>query len=658
MRKLIVGLLFVVLCVPSICYGASYNTVTIAESTYSYYEDGSPPEYNKHAIFTSSTGNPVYCGNHGFPTSVGDNVGDSKSLEMQEYNNDTVSKILYYGYLGPKEWSGFSDAKYNGVYKAGSAEQKRKWCGNAVTGIALTKTQGKGYFYEISGFKAFWEYISNAPMPPDGFKTYVMYGNSSQQDLFTWSYNPQGILSIKKEVANYNSLIKQCPNLYSLGGAEYLVSTDREGKNSVGTFITKEDGTSNTLTLKAGTYYVRETVAPKGFKIDKNVYTVDVSESKTNTLTVKDEPLYNTMDLLLLKTDSKSGNGLEGAVFRVNYYNDFLDDVSNRAPNKTWLFKTDKEGRISLSDEYKIGGDALNKDDTGKPLGLLGTYEFTEIEAPAGYAKDTKSYVKQVKENKISGNATIYTPLEVSNTLQTISIVLQKYNEEDKYSIYDLSGAIYEVKNEQNEIVGEIVTNKEGKGKITKLSPGTYTLKEIKAPEGFMINDGEIVINAEPKDDFSKSFEYVVEAGDKPTTIEIFKYEELDGQKVPLSGATLQLINGDGEVIDEFITTDREYVIKYLPVGKYVLREINTPEGYVKSDDISFEITDNQEIVKVEMKNELEVIEPIVPPADTPKAPPKAPVTGDYNDLNFWYKILLVISFGALISNISSPKKY
>ena len=658
MKKILAILLILIICFTTICYGSTSNTVTIAESTYSYYEDGSAPEYNKHAIFKSSTGNPVFCGNHGLPTSIGDDIGDSKTLQMVEYNNESVRKVLYYGYLGPKEWSGFSQSKYNGVYKAGSAENKRKWCGNAVTGIALTKTQGKGYFYNIAGFEEFWSYIKSAPTPPKGFKVYVMYGGSKEQDLFTWMYNPQGTLKVSKTSASNSELIQECPEQYSLEGAEYLVSTDGAGTNIVGKLITDKHGNSNEITLKTGTYYIKESVAPRGFGIDKTTYKITVEEDKINTLHVKDEPLFDPMNLLLVKSDSETGTGLEGAVFEVNYYKELVDDVTNETPSKTWLFKTDSRGRISLNDTYKVGGDELYKDENGNPVGLIGTYEFIEKDAPIGYAKDENSIIRQVTEDEVTGNSTIYNSPRIINISQTVSIVLQKYdaNTDNSEELRDMSGAIYQVKNEAGDVVGEIITDKDGNGEITGLKPGKYILKEIKAPVGFLISQEEIIVDGKADDPNQVNFEYKIEVGDNPTTTSIFKYEVKNGEKIALSGAKMQILNEDGQVVEEFVTMDEKHYVKYLPVGKYVLKELEAPSGYSKGQDVEFEIKEDSEITIVEMENTKEEVEENIVNSDI-SAKKDIPITGDNDDILLFSEILLVISLVTLIVVISLSRK-
>ena len=109
-------------------------------------------------------------------------------------------------------------------------------------------------------------------------------------------------------------------------GAVYGVYSDEACKKSVGSLTTKADGTSNKLTLNAGTYYIKETKAPTGFALDKEIHKVTISAGKPSTLKVKDTPINDPFTLTLEKIDDgKAVNGaqgnasLAGAQFTVKY---------------------------------------------------------------------------------------------------------------------------------------------------------------------------------------------------------------------------------------------------------------------------------------------------------------------------------------------------
>ena len=67
-------------------------------------------------------------------------------------------------------------------------------------------------------------------------------------------------------------------------------------------FTTKEDGSTDPIELDAGRYYVKEVKAPKGYALDTEIYSVNVSSGNTSWVTSKDEPLFDPVAIMLFKT--------------------------------------------------------------------------------------------------------------------------------------------------------------------------------------------------------------------------------------------------------------------------------------------------------------------------------------------------------------------
>ena len=152
-----------------------------------------------------------------------------------------------------------------------------------------------------------------------------------------------------------------------------------------------------------------------------------------------------------------------------------------------------------------------------------------------------------------------------------------------------LFGATMQIINKATgEIVEEWTTTDETKV-VEGLEHGDYILREITAPNGFQkILDIEFTVT----DDNGVT---ILEVTDELTKTII---EKVDENNDPLVGATLQIIDENGNVVREFITDGKAYVVEGLAHGTYTLHEVKAPKGYQLADDIQFTVTDdNRELV-------------------------------------------------------------
>ena len=395
--------------------------VNLSKYQYGYKSGGSRYYPNKYGLFTSGTsgvyGGAVFCSEHDRTPTMG-------SMTGYVMNDSMIRKILYYGYKGPAQWSGFSSSSYNGSYKVwGSNTNRTEIAGTVITSQALSNRfnslGGRGTATNPAGLSAFMSYVNSQPDPASTYTAYK--ATASGQDMMWGVYNPKGKLQLVKEVKNNKTLTEQCKNMYSLAGAEYYVSKNRDGSGYVGMFTTKEDGSTDPIELDAGRYYVKEVKAPKGYALDTEIYSVNVSSGNTSWVTSKDEPLFDPVAIMLFKTSDgesylNTEKDMSGAEFEISYYDEMFDnadEAANKTPVRKWVLQTQKNAntnkyQASLRDKYKVAGDDFFKNEQGAIVIPRGTITIREIKAPKGFKVDPSIYVTHVDNDLHSNDKLVY----------------------------------------------------------------------------------------------------------------------------------------------------------------------------------------------------------------------------------------------------------
>lgn len=133
---------------------------------------------------------------------------------------------------------------------------------------------------------------------------------------------------------------------------------------------------------------------------------------------------------------------------------------------------------------------------------------------------------------------------------------------------------------------------------------GIYIVKEIYASDGFVTSNEEKEFTFEygKPEEAEVSYEFVFE--NEPTTVELTKTDLTTEKELP--GAHLKVTDEDGNVIDEWVSTEKAHVIKELTVGKsYTMTETKPADGYVTAESITFTVENTAEIQKQEMKDDV-----------------------------------------------------
>lgn len=268
-----------------------------------------------------------------------------------------------------------------------------------------------------------------------------------------------------------------------------------------------------------------------------------------------------------------------------------------------------------------------------------GEYVVREIKAPTGYILSNKSYPVTVCED----GETI--------TIRTVNKPITV--EVSKVDVYgeELIGADMQLENADGEIIDEWISD--GTNHIvTELPAGDYTLKEIAAPDGYVIAtdiefevfaDGTIKIRNVDSTAISEDGNPLIVMVDDTTKVKISKRDITTDKELP--GATLQIIDEDGNVVEKWVsTTEPHFIEAELIAGeKYTLHETAAPDGYVIANDVEFVVNEDGSVTEVVMYDEI-----------TPKT--TTPYTGD-NHSDFAAFALMGASLIIFLVLIISRKK-
>ncbi len=336
--------------------------------------------------------------------------------------------------------------------------------------------------------------------------------------------------------------------------------------NVVATVTTNEKGIAEVKDLPLGDYFVKEINAPEGYiKVDTPVK-VTIDNTNVIELVMKNTKKVENGQFKLLKKDSESGQLLPGAKFDV----------------------IDKDGKVVETIVTDDKGEALSKQ---LPVG---SYTLKEVEAPKGYELSSSSVSVNVEANKVVTVDVVNKKIPEKVTGQ---FEIVKVDAEDKTKV--LSDAEFEVYKDGKK-VDTLRTDKTGKVVSQKLEPGTYTLKETKAPQGYKLLKEEIEVVVEA----DKVVEVQVENAKELGSLQVIKKDAESGKV--LAGAEFKLKNEAGQVVGEAKTTNKDGVVKFenLVPGKYTLEETKAPEGY-KALEVTVEVNVvANEVVKQEVTNE------------------------------------------------------
>ncbi|EOU1611732.1 Cys-Gln thioester bond-forming surface protein [Clostridium perfringens] len=325
-------------------------------------------------------------------------------------------------------------------------------------------------------------------------------------------------------------------------------------------FTSSKEG--NKFTLPEGKYTFEETLAPEGYRINKEIGTFEIKDGQITKANLKDERKQG--DLIFTKTDVTTGKVIEGAKIKITC-------TEGLSEGKVIEFTSSEDGNKFTLDE--------------------GKYTFEEISAPNGYRINKEVGTFEIKDGEITKanlkNERKQGDLEFTKTDVTTGKVIE--------------GAKIKITCIEGLSEGKVIefTSFNDVNKFT-LDEGKYTFEEISAPNGYEINkevgtfeikDGQIT-KANLKDERTTG------------VLEFTKTDAATGEVLEGAKIKIECLEGldQGKVIE--FTSSKEGNKFTLAKGKYRISETQAPNGYELTNETGeFEINEQGQVVKCNLTN-------------------------------------------------------
>ena len=432
-----------------------------------------------------------------------------------------------------------------------------------------------------------------------------------------------------------SSLTVKDDGSYDFTNATPIVLTE-DGKTEM---FTDERGYACSIPIPYGRYIVRETTTPHNFMpVDDFIVTVTENSTTPQVWRVLlDDEFKAKLKIVKQDDETKLPVLLANTEFKVydldaKKYVEQVTTYPNTVVHKSYF--TDENGYLILPESLKCGN-----------------YRIEEVSAPDGYTQNTQYVEIKVDKNtayqmdSVSGDAIITVtyenhPVKGKLVIHKSGETLKSFKKDFVYEETSLEGAEFEIYaaediftpdhqvDEQGKrhviyakdtLVKTVTTNKNGEAVIKDLPLGKYRVKETKAPAGFVLNPDSQEVSFIYKDQNTPEIEEKLEFSNERQKVEL-SVEKQDAETgKALKGATFGLYNkeaissGDKVIVKadtllQEITSNEKGKAAFtlnLPLGRYYVKELQAPAGYVSSDEIlEFDATyQGQDVKTIKLKS-------------------------------------------------------
>lgn len=555
------------------------------------------------------------------------------------YNNAEVRKILYYGWGGPGQWSGFN--------------------GNEAKGIVITTMKLNKHFNgdNRSFLAEFESFLASQPDPifSTNFSNRNLTASISGNKQVTNQTTITGSDRIQLKFNLQDNVTIVCDNRnWSKTGGEVTVSVGdvihfEAPLNITGNWTSSN--IANSVVFQSLIY----TSSNSKYQRIARAGEFEVDPGSTTNITIN---WVNTGNIEIHKKDSVTGKAIANTTFNIkgngidtnvttdingiarlnniplgtyqvtetisnsNYEIDTTVKTLEVEPGKTTtkeignkhvegeleLIKVDKDNEnIKIQGaKFELFSVELNKvvatgvtDTNGKIIFnniRTGEYKVYEVEANEWYKLDSTQHSITIKKNETSH-------ITVKNQLKTGHIKIEKIDKD--YTNIKLSGAVFEIYNSKGTKVDTLTTGNDGTATSKELPlKETYTVKEVKAPLNYRINTKETTVTF-TSSDVGKTKTVTYDNKHDEGELEILKVNKLD-ETMKIEGVKFELWSIELNKIMATGTTNKEGKLKFTNIrtGEYLLYEVEANEWYrldttkktttIKKDETTYITIKNQ----------------------------------------------------------------
>lgn len=359
------------------------------------------------------------------------------------------------------------------------------------------------------------------------YQTFARGSNYAVKDGYVKLTFPD-VVKLQLQKSSSNTELTAGNGCYSLSGAVYGIYTDKACTRKIGSITTNASGygSYSKYVDSTASYYAKETKAPKGYELDKTVYTfvssgkkdsngyaifkaVKLSDKKTEP---QDNPVNDPVGIVLQKKNAITGEttsqGLGGAVFSIEYYAQEIDKdydvkadeiapaLDSKNLKRTWYIQTDEDGKALLASKYLADGYKSDEfyytsAENPNPAVPIGTVVIREVKAPDGYSLSNVVFYRNLSDSVIAIMKDTNTPINVpiDEMPAKAYVGINKLNQ----SGIGVANAVYGLYSDSAcaSLYDKLTTSADGKGTFAKsVDVGkTYYIKEITAPTGYELDD-------------------------------------------------------------------------------------------------------------------------------------------------------------------------